>query len=187
MIRRLVGLLSATSTGRPSSSLEILRWYRTRRALRQVERAVKWKVVPLPTVLSYQIRPPIRPTNWDAMASPSPVPPNLRVVELSACEKAWKMVGPFSAGNSDPGVTHRKAQLRLVRGQRIESHPEDDFPCSVNLIALPTMFISTWRSRAESPISTSGISISISHISSRSFRAPGTKEFAEYRPGRRGG
>ena len=53
--------------------------------------AVKWKVLPLSTSLSTQMRPPIRSTSCEAMLRPSPVPPYLRVVEPSACVKASKI------------------------------------------------------------------------------------------------
>ena len=47
-----------------------------------------WKVLPLPGTLSSQMRPPIIFVSWPAMVSPSPVPPNSRVVEPSAWVKA---------------------------------------------------------------------------------------------------
>jgi hypothetical protein len=52
---------------------------------------VKQKVEPRPGALSRRISPPIRVTRWLEMDSPRPVPPNLRVIELSAWEKASKM------------------------------------------------------------------------------------------------
>ncbi|MCY2926474.1 MAG: hypothetical protein NT031_13740 [Planctomycetota bacterium] len=42
------------------------------------------KVLPLPNVLCAQMRPPIISTSFRLIASPSPVPPNLRVVDASA-------------------------------------------------------------------------------------------------------
>src|SRR5262245_40008625 len=44
---------------------------------------VKKKVVPLPTTLSTQIRPPCNSTSARVIASPSPVPPIRRVLVLS--------------------------------------------------------------------------------------------------------
>jgi hypothetical protein len=38
-------------------------------------RAVKWKVLPCPTTLSSQRRPPNISANWRAIVSPRPVPP----------------------------------------------------------------------------------------------------------------
>ena len=51
---------------------------------------VKMKVEPLPMPsLSACISPPIISARRLLMASPRPVPPNLRVVDESACEKDW--------------------------------------------------------------------------------------------------
>src|SRR5207237_303673 len=54
-------------------------------------RAVKWKVLPLPSSLSTQILPPIIATSCEEIASPRPVPSYLRAIELSACVNASKM------------------------------------------------------------------------------------------------
>lgn len=51
---------------------------------------VKMNVLPLPGSLCTLIEPPISITSCWTMESPRPVPPYLRVVELSACSKAWK-------------------------------------------------------------------------------------------------
>ncbi len=51
---------------------------------------VKWKLEPLPgPVASTHIVPPISSASRLLMASPSPVPPYLRVVVLSAWLKLW--------------------------------------------------------------------------------------------------
>ena len=50
---------------------------------------MKRKVLPTPAWLSTQIRPPIISTSRLLIASPRPVPPNLRVVEASAWLNAW--------------------------------------------------------------------------------------------------
>ena len=47
--------------------------------------AVNQNVLPLPNSLSTPTSPPIRLANCFDMASPKPVPPNLREVEVSAC------------------------------------------------------------------------------------------------------
>ena len=57
---------------------------------RRVSGTVNQKVLPTPSSLSTPISPPIAATSWREMASPSPVPPYLRVVEESACEKVSK-------------------------------------------------------------------------------------------------
>ena len=46
------------------------------------------KRLPCCQTLSTPICPPIRPTSWLEMVSPRPVPPCVRVVEVSACSKA---------------------------------------------------------------------------------------------------
>src|SRR5690349_353854 len=46
--------------------------------------AVKWNELPLPSSLSTQIRPPNISVSLREIVSPRPVPPYLRVVELSA-------------------------------------------------------------------------------------------------------
>jgi hypothetical protein len=49
---------------------------------------VHQKTAPPPGSLRTPISPPINSTSWALMARPRPVPPNLRVVEPSACAKA---------------------------------------------------------------------------------------------------
>ena len=50
---------------------------------------VKKKVLPTPGSLSSQMRPPISSTSRRQMVRPSPVPPCLRVVDMSACVNGW--------------------------------------------------------------------------------------------------
>jgi len=82
-MRRLVALSSTTSARRPASS--------TRGASsrggsgRSCSCAVNQKVEPLPSSLSTPIDPPSSSQSLRLIASPSPVPPYLRVVEASAC------------------------------------------------------------------------------------------------------
>src|ERR1700730_4165989 len=54
-------------------------------------RAVKWNELPFPSSLSTQIRPPSISVNRCEIVRPSPVPPYLRVVELSAWVKEEKI------------------------------------------------------------------------------------------------
>ena len=65
---------------------------------------VNQKVLPTPGSLSTQMRPPISSTSLAEIVSPSPVPPNRRVVDPSACSNGWKIVCTFSAGMPMPGV-----------------------------------------------------------------------------------
>jgi len=64
----------------------------------------KLRVKVLPTLGSLVTRtlPPMRMASCLVMASPSPVPPYLRVVELSACEKDWKSSPILSRGMPIP-------------------------------------------------------------------------------------
>ena len=68
---------------------------------RELERAA------LSGVLSTQIDRPSAPRAAREMVRPSPVPPNLRVVEPSACVNAWKMAACLSAAIADAGVDAR--------------------------------------------------------------------------------
>ena len=107
------------------------------------------------------------PTSWLEIASPRPVPPYLRVVELSAWVKASKMLACLSAAMPMPSSDTSKpsttpwAELSCTRTLR------DTSPRGVNLIALPIRLVSTWRSRPGSPSSSCGTSCSISQVNSR--------------------
>ena len=59
---------------------------------------VKKKVDPTSGSLSTLIDPPISLTSCSEIASPSPVPPYFRVVEVSICENALKRRSCFSGG-----------------------------------------------------------------------------------------
>ena len=78
------------------------------------KRAVKWKVLPRPTSLSTQIRPPISSTSREAMASPRPVPPKRRVVVavglLEGLEDRLLLVGR----DADARVADGEVQVHLV-------------------------------------------------------------------------
>jgi hypothetical protein len=52
---------------------------------------MKWNVLPAFSWLSTQMLPPINSTSRREIDSPNPVPPYLRVIEVSACENSWKM------------------------------------------------------------------------------------------------
>ena len=87
MMRRLVALSSTTRTRSPGNGPAVtgerLGWS----SFAAPTCTVNKNVLPLPISLSSQMRPPIIVTRRDTMVSPSPVPPYLRVVLLSACEK----------------------------------------------------------------------------------------------------
>jgi hypothetical protein len=65
----------------------------------------------------------MRATSRAAIGRPRPVPPYFRVVEVSSCSKARKILSCLSWGMPMPGVAHREAQADLslgARGQRTE-------------------------------------------------------------------
>ena len=76
---------------------------------------VKWKVLPWPGSLSSQMRPPIRSTSREEMASPRPVPPNRRVVEPSAWLKARRSALCLSGECRCPVSRTRECSAHLVR------------------------------------------------------------------------
>ena len=63
---------------------------------------VKWNVLPTPTVLSSQRRPPIIVTSCEQIARPRPVPPYCLVVEPSACLNGSKITRCLSFGMPMP-------------------------------------------------------------------------------------
>ena len=67
-------------------------------------RAVNQKVLPSPGSLSTPTCPPISSVSRLEMARPRPVPPYLRVVEASACEKVWNRRACLLLGHADAGV-----------------------------------------------------------------------------------
>ena len=70
-------------------------------------------------------------TSWAEIASPKPVPPKRRVVELSACAKAWKMTCCLSSGNADAGVAHGEMQATCLPARFLyrpaRGHEQDHF------------------------------------------------------------
>src|SRR5579864_8173563 len=75
--------------------------------------AVNIKMLPFPGSLSTEICPPINLMRLVDMARPRPVPPNLRVVELSPCVKASKIRACFSKGIPIPVSRTRNTTSRL--------------------------------------------------------------------------
>ena len=112
---------------------------------------VKWKVLPLPTALSSQIRPPIKATSCDEIARPSPVPPYVRVVLPSAWANASKIVYCFSEGIPIPlsSTVKRNSTSRFVSAS--DCTETKTSPRCVNLTALPIRLTRIWRNRSASP------------------------------------
>ena len=132
---------------------------------------VKWNVLPRarlaldPDPAAHHLHEPRE------IVRPRPVPPYWRVVELSAWVKARRSRACFSARDADAGVAHREVQHDVAVGARRVGRRRvtTTSPCSVNLMALPTRLIRTWRSRPGSPSSTSGTSGATSQTSSSPF------------------
>ena len=101
-MRRLVALSSTIKTGSPSRRGTPVRRVREPSWGRVLSQIVNQKVLPMPGSLSTQIRPPISSTSLAEIVRPSPVPPNRRVVEPSACSNGWKIVCNFSTGMPIP-------------------------------------------------------------------------------------
>ena len=84
------------------------------------------KVLPWPSWLSAEIRPPISSIRWLEMARPSPVPPCRLVVDPSACSKGSKIKPSFSAGMPTPvslTVKTRLISLSFSSGRlRLDGH-----------------------------------------------------------------
>ena len=126
-MRRLVALSSTTRAGMPCS------WGRTERGSacrrpgcrsgREMEGASRDPV---------RFRPRFcRPCvdQWWLIVSPRPVPPNRRVVELSAWANAWKMCSQLVGRDADAGVGTAKCRMALaVDRARLEDSREHDFP-----------------------------------------------------------
>ena len=60
------------------------------------------KVLPVPSSLEVPTSPPINVTSWLLMASPRPVPPYSRVVEVSAWVNGSKIMASLSGAIPTP-------------------------------------------------------------------------------------
>jgi hypothetical protein len=90
---------------------------------------------PLPGSLSTVTSPPIIWQNRRVMASPSPVPPYLRVVDASAWAKDWNSFAICSGAMPMPvSDTSKVIQSPPLPGPRDTVRPT--VPRSVNLLAL---------------------------------------------------
>jgi len=103
------------------------------------------------------------------MASPSPVPPYLRVVALSAC------VNGVNSRLSTSGLMPMPVSCTSPHSQPLLWLPASHsprrrrvtLPACVNLMALPTRFVMTWRTRAGSPDTSAGTVSSMWTMNSR--------------------
>ena len=83
--------------------------------LSAAKRAVKKNVVPAPGSLSKVRSPPMSCASRRLIASPRPVPPYWRDVELSACMNAPKQFALLVLRDPDPGVADRHTQMDVAR------------------------------------------------------------------------
>ena len=113
---------------------------------------------PFPGVLRPRMSPPSISARLRLMVKPSPVPPNRRVVELSACEKGWKIAAICSAAIPTPVslTSNPRRGLGLSAGVAIATSKRTP-PRSVNLMALPSRLMRIWRRRVGSLWMVSGI------------------------------
>lgn len=131
---RALSLSSTTSTRRPRRSG--VGTSGTSAASFADSRTVNQKVDPLPAVLSTPTVPPISSASRLLIASPSPVPPKRRVVEVSACSKLrnrrsrWASSSPMPVSATSKRSSSSPLLRWATRARRVIS------PCSVNLTAL---------------------------------------------------
>src|SRR3989304_565480 len=90
------------------------------------------------------------------MASPSPLPPKRRVMEVSAWLKGWNSLAWSSCAMPMPVSLMLKRILALVCAASSSCSCTRTFPCAVNLTALPTRLKRTCWMRRASPISCVG-------------------------------
>ena len=123
-------------------------------------------VLPLPAILSTPIFPSIRSTSFRQIERPRPVPPYLRVVELSAWEKDRNNFCLTSGDIPMPvSLISKRSTSPFFGAVRVfvfDVMRSVMLPFSVNFMALPTRLSMIWRKRVGSPITTKGISFSTS-------------------------
>ena len=122
----------------------------------------KRKVVPCSGALRTSMSPPIRRTSSWLIDSPRPVPPKRCATEADAWLKFWNSRRCSSRVMPMPlSLTVNSIIARPSRSSR-QRAPTRIQPWRVNLIALDSKLVSTWRSRGASPRSCAGISASAS-------------------------
>jgi len=134
---------------------------------------VKEKVLPLPGSLVRCNWSPIFPSKRFEIVNPSPVPPYFLVVDGSACIKDSKILCWLSGEIPIP-ESRTKKRKEPVPGffKSFGADVELYLAFSVNLMALLSKFIMTWRSRNESTFTYWIISGGISSKSSRPCNVP---------------
>src|SRR6266852_2929109 len=112
---------------------------------------VNQKVEPSPTWLSTPISPPMSPISCFEIANPNPVPPNLRVMEASAWLN-FSNINAISSWAIPMPVSFTDTRMcACCASWRSHSTATRTCPLGVNLMALPTRFVTTCRIRPASP------------------------------------
>ena len=120
--------------------------------------AVKWKVLPLPGSLSTPIWPSIISTSRLLIVGPRPVPPYLRVVEASACEKAEELRAA-AQGSGRCRCLDLEAHEHRCSPRRPCCTRDDDLALLGELDRVAARLSSTCPSRSGSPTSAVGTSV----------------------------
>ena len=157
MIMRFTALSSASrSSNGPTGTAFSVRSLEASTPVRTMQE--NRKVDPCPYRLVAPISPSIISTSLLLIASPKPVPPNLRAVPTSTCENglnrrpisASEIPMPVSSTSNSSRSPSPAGACRILTVIR---------PCLVNLTAFPARFPSTCRRRVGSP---STIKLSVS-------------------------
>ncbi len=126
-------------------------WSGSRKLVPLARRAVNQNVLPSPSRLSTPTVPPISSASCLLMTSPSPVPPYLRVVEVSAWWKDWNRLPIWLSVMPMPSsCTSKRTSVVLSRSSTGRARMWI-LPFSENLMALLVKFSSTCSSRSGSP------------------------------------
>jgi len=131
---------------------------------------VNQKLEPSPSRLSTPMVPPIISTRLLLIDSPSPLPPYLRVVEESACEKDWNSRKRLSSAMPMPVSRTVKRRPVLPAGASACSTATWISPSWVNFTALLLRLTTIWRRRTGSPRSRRGTPGATSSTTSRPLR-----------------
>ena len=113
--------------------------------------SVNQKVVPIFSMLSTPIWPPINSTNRLQIASPSPVPPKRPWIDASAWAKRPNNDFTFSGAMPMPVSRISTRKLCTESGPAAARTATVTAPLSVNLTALPMRLTRIWLIRVGSP------------------------------------
>ena len=105
------------------------------------------------------------------IASPRPVPPYWRVVELSACENALNIRSSLSCGMPIPVSRTSKLKRDAVAGVSPRLTLTRIVPAGVNLMAFESRLDRIWRRRVLSPMTACGKSAANEASSRRPLRS----------------